>query len=60
MRKRWLPVSMRELRQVWAYLREQDVCFNGCTNAELIRRYGEENIKHKMGDGWYKRVESKS
>ena len=52
--RRWRKVTMAELRRIWDYQRKRRICFNGCTNWELINRYGDDCVKHVMGHGWYK------
>jgi hypothetical protein len=55
--KRWHVVTMNELREIWKEQQLAGVCYNGCTHDALVQRYGERNIKHKRGYGWYKLVE---
>lgn len=52
--KRWRRVENNELNAIWDDLRERRQISNGCTHAELCRIYGAENVKHKMGVGWFK------
>lgn len=54
MKRRWRTVTMKELQALWEYQQAQGICFNGCTHAELISRYGVGMIKHIAGKGWYK------
>jgi hypothetical protein len=57
MARRWREVTMEELRRVWEDLARRKILYSGCTHAELVRIYGAENIKHRMGYGWYKLTE---
>lgn len=54
MARRLRKVSMKELESIWNSLQKQGICFNGCTHAALVKKYGEQNLLHKMGVGWYK------
>jgi len=54
--RRWHIVPMSELREIWDAQTRAGICFNGCTHAALVERYGRGNIKHVMGRGWYKLV----
>lgn len=51
----WIKVTPDELETVWKALRTRNEIYNGCTDVELRRIYGNDNVKHVMGDGWYKR-----
>lgn len=48
------PVSMDELRELWAALMGRGECWNGMTDHYLRERYGD-RLYHVMGDGWYVR-----
>jgi hypothetical protein len=53
--RRWKKVSDEEVREILTKLQREGRIENfGCWK-ELKRRYGE-NVKHKMGVGWYKLV----
>jgi hypothetical protein len=49
-------VTMDELEAIWADLRARRVCYNGCTHAALVERYGD-RVYHVVGEGWYVRPE---
>jgi hypothetical protein len=52
--RRWRKVGTPELQILWAELRKQNICYNGCTHVALAMKYGPANLKHIMGRGWYK------
>ena len=54
MPRRWRRVSMDELQHIWDDLRNRGEWYNGCTWAELLRIYGNGNVIHRSGHGWYK------
>jgi hypothetical protein len=54
--RRWKKVSDEEVHEILTGLAKKGRIENGCTWMELNRRYGKENVKHKMGVGWYKLV----
>lgn len=56
----WEKVSRDELKAVDADLARRSICYNGCTNDELRSIYGEDNIQHIRGDGWYRRINVKT
>ena len=43
---------MRELRALWAELRDRGEVWNGATGHYLRKRYGD-RLYHVVGDGWY-------
>lgn len=53
-KRRWRRVEMNEIMDIHIALRSRGECYNGCTFVELIRIYGEGNVVHKQGRGWYK------
>lgn len=52
--KRWKKISLDELKAVWEQISKDKACYNGVTHHYLIEKYGQENLKHKRGYGWYK------
>lgn len=51
--RRWHRVKWRELKEIHDYLNGRGINYNGCTQDELLRRYGAGNVKHISGSGWY-------
>jgi hypothetical protein len=50
----WRSVTDAEIRAVTLdALKRKAMIFNGCTDAWLRQRYGADNIKFVLGDGWY-------
>jgi hypothetical protein len=54
--KLWVEVDNAELRKIWDARIKSNTVFNGHTHADLIAKYGSENIIHVMGTGWFKLV----
>lgn len=54
----WREIASEELRSLWNQwiVTEKRTIFNGCTDTWLREQYGAENIKHVMGDGWYRKA----
>lgn len=46
------PVSMDELREIWADLKEHGILYNGMTHDALLGRYGD-RVYHVRGAGWF-------
>lgn len=51
----WSPVSSAETREIMQLCTAERRVFNGCTDAELCKRYGAENVRHVLGFGWLRR-----
>jgi hypothetical protein len=49
-------VTETELQQIWDRLRKERCIYNGCTNVELKKKYGN-NVRHVAGFGWVVRTE---
>lgn len=45
---------MNELQNIWDSLQHRGDIYAGCTHAELLRIYGNGNLIHRIGHGWYK------
>lgn len=54
--RRWRRVTMEELRGIWLKMKLGNVLYNGMTHAYLREKYGNDNLKHRRGYGWYKLV----
>lgn len=52
--RRWKSIALDEIRKIIDRLRQQGPLAGGAVNAELRKMYGTENIKHRMGHGWYR------
>jgi hypothetical protein len=56
--RRWHRVEMPELETIWRVAQSENRVTNGHTHADLQAKYGADNIKHVLGHGWYKLVQS--
>ena len=55
-KRRWHKVPLFEVGEAIEGCKKTGKIFNGCVGVWLRRRYGDANLKHVMGRGWYKLV----
>ena len=53
---RWAKVTIREVHEILKDAQRAGNLYAGCTQEALCRKYGRDNVMHKIGIGWFKLV----